>query len=41
MSKAELGHLESDLLSAQLDIARLRAALAEFSAAERCESNAH
>jgi membrane fusion protein, hemolysin D len=28
MTKADLGHLKSDLLSAQLDIARLRAALA-------------
>src|ERR1700740_2674961 len=28
MSAAELGHLKSDLVSAQLDIARLRAALA-------------
>src|SRR5215469_5990402 len=28
MTKADLGHLKSDLISAQLDIARLRAALA-------------
>jgi hemolysin D len=31
MSKAELDHFKSDLMSAQLDIARLRAALAENS----------
>ena len=29
MSEAELGHLKSDLVAAQLDVARLRAALAQ------------